>query len=50
MKDLKLGMRIFSTLHNKFMIVECVRFLDVGVVWLCDNKKTYAHTINFIEL
>ena len=48
MNDFKIGMRVYSTLHDKFMIVECVRFLNDGIVWLSDFNKTYPHTLKNI--
>ncbi len=50
MENLKLGQKVFSTNHNKIMRVECVRFLNLGIVWLQDSYKTYPHTKNDIKL
>ena len=44
MENLKLGQIVFSTMHDKIMRVECIRFLDIGIVWLQDSYKTYPHT------
>jgi len=50
MDELKLGMRVYSTLHDKYMVVECVRFLKDGIVWLMHFNKTYPHTLKYIDL
>jgi hypothetical protein len=50
-KEIKLGQFIYSDLYNCILLVECVRFLDSGIVWLMNPyiKKTYPHTIKYIK-
>ncbi len=48
-KKLRLDQCVYSLMHNQIMKVECVRFLDSGIVWLKDAHKTYPHTIKDLE-
>jgi len=50
-KKIKIGQLIYSDLHNCFLVVECISFIEFGIVWLIYKGKriTFPHIIDNIR-